>query len=86
MGPTLGTTKAALKLGFLRLGRFVDQRLVDVRDHTTAGDGGLDECVKFFVSSDGKLQVARCDTLYFKILTCVTGQFEYLCREVLQNS
>jgi len=57
---------------------------VDVWDHTTARDGGLDECVKFFVSSNGKLQMARCDTLHFQILAGVSSQFEYLGREVLQ--
>ena len=70
-----------LKLGLLRLSsRFVDKRLVNVWDHSTTGDGGLDKCVKFLISTNSKLQVTRCDTLHLKILTGVTGQFEYLSR------
>ena len=59
---------------------------MDVRDDTTTGDGGLDEGVELLVSSNGELQVTRCDTLHFKILAGVPGQFENLGREVLQDS
>lgn len=34
---------------------FTDQRLVDMRNDATAGNGGFDEAVQLFVSSNGKL-------------------------------
>ena len=57
----------------------VDQRLVDVRDHTTTSDGGLDEGVQLLISTNGELKVTRCDTLHFEILGGVTSQLEHLC-------
>lgn len=51
-----------LLIGFL--GGLVDERLVDVRDHTTAGDGSLDEGVELLVTTDGELQVAGSDALH----------------------
>ena len=45
----------------LLLGRLVDQRLVDVRDHAAARDRGLDERVELLVAADGELEVARRD-------------------------
>ena len=75
-----------LKLGLLRLGWFVDKRLVNVWNNTTTSNRSLDKCVKFLISTNGKLQVTWCDTLHLEILTCVTGQFENLGREVLQDS
>ena len=59
---------------------------MNVWDDTSPGDGSLDQCIEFLISSNGKLQVPRCDTLHFKILACVPGQFEHLSRQVLQNS
>lgn len=44
------------------------QCTVDVREHTTKGDGGSDERVQLLVSTDGQLQVAGSDTLDFQIL------------------
>lgn len=58
---------------------------MDVRDHTTTGDGSFNESVQFFVSSDGKLEMTRRDALHFQILTGVPSQFQYLSREVLQD-
>ena len=46
--------------------------LVDVRKNTTSGDGGSDEEVELFVSSDGKLKVSRGDTFDTKIFGGVT--------------
>ena len=59
---------------------------MNVWDDTSPGDGSLDQCVELFVSSNGKLQVPRCDTFHFKILACVAGQFEHLSSQVLQDS
>ncbi len=58
---------------------------MDVRDDTTAGDRCLDERIQFFVSADGQLQVARCDALDAEILGRVTGEFEDLGGEVLED-
>ena len=45
------------------LGGLVDERLVDVGDHTTTGDGGLDQGVELLVTADGELEVAGGDAL-----------------------
>ena len=47
------------------------QSAVDVRQDTTKGDGGADECVEFLVTTNGELQVAGCDTLDLEILGSV---------------
>ena len=49
-----------LRLAALAL---VDERLVDVRDHTTAGDRRLDQRIELLITTDGELQVARSDAL-----------------------
>lgn len=58
-----------------------DERFVDVRNDTTSGDGRLDQAVEFFVSTNGELKMARCDTFDFQVLGGVTGQFENLSKE-----
>lgn len=63
----------------------IDERLVDVRDDTSAGDGGLDEGVQLFVTADGELQVARRDTLHLEVLARVSGQLQHLGRQVLED-
>lgn len=52
----------------LLLAGLLDQALVDVRDHTTTSNGGLDEGVELLITRDGELQVARRDTLHLEIL------------------
>ena len=42
----------------------VDERLVDMRDNTSACNGCLDESVELLVSSNSELQMARSDTLH----------------------
>ena len=54
-------------------------------DHTTSSNGGLDKSVQFFVTTNGKLQMTRSDTLHFQILAGVTSKFEYLSREVFED-
>jgi hypothetical protein len=39
-----------------------------VGDNTAASDGGLDEGVKLFVTTDGELQVTRGDALDLEVL------------------
>lgn len=58
---------------------------MDVGDDTSAGDGGLDEGVQLLVTADGKLQVARCDTLHLEVLARVTRQLEHLGGQVLED-
>ena len=56
----------------------VDEALVDVRDHTAAGDGGLDKRVELLVATDGELEVARGDPLHLEVLRGVTGELKHL--------
>ena len=62
-----------------------DQGLVDVRDHTTAGDGGLDQRVELLVAADGQLQVARGNSLHLEVLAGVSSELKHLSGEVLEN-
>lgn len=55
-----------------------DEGLVDVRNDTTSGNGCLDQAVEFFISSDGELEMARCDTLHLQILRGIASQLEHL--------
>ena len=70
----------------LLLRALVDERLVDVRDHAAASNGGLDERVELLVTADGELQVAGGDALHLKVLARVTGELEDLGGEVLKDS
>jgi hypothetical protein len=45
---------------------------VDVGDHTTTGDGGLDEGVKLLVTTDSELQMAGSYALDLEVLAGVT--------------
>ena len=69
----------------LAFGLSDEEVFVDVRDDTSAGDGGLDEEVEFFVSPDGQLKVSRGDSSHFEVLGCVSRQFEHLGCEVFQD-
>ena len=78
------SASATADLGrLLLLGRLVDQRLVDVRDHAAARDRGLDERVELLVTTDGELQVARGDTLDLEVLGGVSRELKNLGGEVL---
>ena len=68
------------------LGCLKDESLVDVRDHTTASNSGLDQGVKLFITSNSELQMSRSNSLHLKILGCVAGQFEDLSGQVLKDS
>ena len=58
---------------------------MDVRNHTTASDGGLDQRVKLFVTADSQLQVTRSNSLHLEVLACVASELENLSGEVLKN-
>ena len=64
----------------LALDLLSDERLVDVRDNTAAGDGGLDEGVQLFVTANGKLQVPGGDSLHLQVLGGIASQLENLAR------
>ena len=63
----------------------VDERLVDVGDHTATGDGRLDERVELLVATDGELEVARRDALHLEVLGGVARELEHLSGEVLKD-
>ena len=58
---------------------------MDVGDHTTASDGGLDEGVQLLVTADGEQQVTGGDSLHLKILASITGKLEHLSSQVLED-
>ena len=51
---------------------------MNVRNNTTTGNGGLDEGIKLFVTTDGKLKMAGSDTLDLEVLAGVTSKLEDL--------
>lgn len=57
-----------LSLRLLLLLNLEQQGAVDVWKDTSKGDGGTNQGVELFVTTDGKLQVARCDTLDLEVL------------------
>ena len=65
------------------LGCLKDESLVDVRDHTTSSNSGLDQGVKLFITSNSELQMSRSNSLHLEILGGVAGQFEDLSSQVL---
>ena len=58
---------------------------MDVRDHTTTGDGRLDERVELLITSDGQQQVSRRDSLDLEVLRSVTGELQNLGSQVLED-
>lgn len=63
----------------------VHQITMDVWDDSSSGDGGLDESVELFVSSDSKMKMSWGDTLHLKILGGVTGQLEDFGGEIFED-
>ena len=62
-----------------------DEGLVDVGNDTTTSDGGTDKGIKLLVSTDGKQQVTRRDTLHLKILASITSKLQDLSSQVLHD-
>lgn len=58
---------------------------MDVGDDSTAGDCGLNECVEFFVTTNGQLEMAGRDTLDLQVLAGVAGQLKYFGSQVLED-
>ena len=63
-----------------------DQGLVDVGNHTTASNGGLDQSVELFVTADSELQVTGSYSLHLEVLAGVAGELKHLSSEILKDS
>ena len=59
---------------------------MDVRDHTTTSDGGLDQSVELFVTADSELQVTGSYSLHLEILASVSSELQNLSGQVLEDS
>lgn len=59
---------------------------MNVGDHTTAGNGSLDQGVELLVASDGELEVSRSNSFHLKVLRGVAGKLKNLSSEVLEDS
>ena len=58
---------------------------MNVGDDSSTGDGGFDEAVKFFVTTNGKLKMAGRNALDFEILGGVAGKLKNFSGEVLHD-
>ena len=58
---------------------------MDVWNHTTASDRGLDEGVELLVASDCELQMSWSNSLHLKIFGSVTSELEDLSGQVLED-
>lgn len=63
-----------------------DKRLVDVGNDTTSGDGGLDQGVELFISTDSQLQVAGSYSLHLQVFAGVSSELKDLSGEVFEDS
>lgn len=80
-----GYLSLCLDTAFLLLLDLEQQRLVDSRKNTAERDSRADKSVQFFVTSDGELEVSRCDTLHLQILGGIARKFEYFGRQVFED-
>jgi len=63
-----------------------NESLVDVGNDTTTSNGGLDQGIELFISTDSQLQVSGSYALDLQVFGCVAGQLEDLGGEVLKDS
>ncbi len=66
------------RLVLLLLFDLEEEGAVDVRQHTTEGDGGADQGVKLFIATDSKLQVAGGDALDLEVFCGVLHEKQRL--------
>lgn len=59
---------------------------MDVGNDTTTGNGRLDQGIKFFVTTNGQLQVSWRNTLDFEVLAGIAGQLQDFGRKIFQYS
>ena len=69
----------------LLLGLLHDERFVNVWDDTTTSDGSFDKSIKFFITSNSKLQMSWGDSLDLKIFGSVTSELKDLGSKVLED-
>lgn len=58
---------------------------MDVRDDTTTSNGGLDESIQFFITTNGELQVTGCNTLDLQVLAGISSQFQDFGGQVFED-
>ena len=58
---------------------------MDVRDDTTASNGGLDQGIELLITADGELKVTGSDSLHLEIFASVASKLENLRSEVLED-
>lgn len=73
------------RLKLFRLLSLACEGFVDMWDDSSTGNGCFDECIEFFVTSDGELEMTWGDAFHFEILRCISCQFKHFCGEVLQD-
>lgn len=59
---------------------------MNVRDNTTACNGGLDESIQLLVSSNGELKMPGCDTLDLEILAGISSELQDFGSKIFENS
>lgn len=60
---------------------------MDVGKNTSLGDGDVTkELIQFFVISDGELKVARDDTCFLVVTSCVAGKLEDFGSQIFKDS
>lgn len=59
---------------------------MDVGNDTTTSNGGLDEDVQLFVTSDGEQKMSGGDSAHLEVLGGITREFEDFSSEILKNS
>lgn len=52
---------------------------------TSESDGGADQGIELFISTDGELQVARSDTLDFEIFSGIACKLEYFGGQIFKD-
>ena len=58
---------------------------MDVWDDTSASDGGLDEGVELFITSNSELEMSWSDSLHLKIFGSVTSELKDLSGQILED-
>ena len=53
--------------------------------NTSKSDGGSDEGIQLFITSNGELQMTRSDTFDFEIFGGVTSELQDFSSEVFKN-
>lgn len=79
------TNRLCVRLLSLLLLDLQEKRAVDVRQDTTKGNGRANESIQLLVTSDGKLQVARRDTLDLEILGGVACELQNFGGQVFED-